>query len=113
MDRRRDLLQGIAILSGVFALLHVVYAASGGIADPLGLAWILALGTLLAAALASWAAWRGPWWLAWPACVLMALPVAVAWPAPLASFAGQIVVFLLAAVVVGLAVETARRPRAV
>lgn len=111
MDRRRDLLQAISILAGVNALLHLTYAIGGGIADP-PWRWLLALSAVLGAFLASVAAWRGPWVLAWVAWPLAALPVAATWPAPMASLAGWVVVLLLLATLAGLIVETLRpRPR--
>lgn len=107
MDRRRDLLQAIAILAGANALLHTLYAIGGGIADP-PWRWLLALSAILGAVLSSLAAWRGPRALAWVAWPLAALPVAATWPAAMASWAGIVVVLLLLATLAGLILESLR-----
>lgn len=110
MDKRSGLLDAIRLLAFTLAALHLVDAASDGITRPPGLAWALALGTLVGAGLSLLA--RGPrWWLAWPVLVLLALPILVTWPAAAVSFAGLGVIVLVLLVTFGLAWETIRQAR--
>lgn len=113
MESRTDLLAGLAILATLLAALHVFFAATGGIADPPALSWLLALGTVAGAALAWQAKRRGRLQLAWLAFALIAAPLVVTWPNIGLSIAGLVVLALVAALGVGLMWETLRPRRAV
>jgi hypothetical protein len=113
MNQGPNLATAAALLATILAALHVLFAATGGIADPPAAAWALALGTVLAAGLAWRAAKTGARWLGWPAFALCALPVLVTWPDAGLSIAGLATMGLIGLLGLTVALQLGARPQAV